>query len=176
MSKSKKLEYGISSENALKKLEKAINRLGGTDLEYGHAKMGSEYRATISFKVNGSQYKFEYSTEKAKYFKWGYARESDILNALIQGLSQLALMADRGVFDFTRIISGYKELPHIDLPPWAKFMGFQTIPMSFSVVQERYRDLLKGPMNNEKNPEGFMALRDAMRIAALYFGIKQSEE
>lgn len=175
MSSKGELRYTISTEDAMKKLEKAIQRLGGTNMEYGHSRMGSDYKATITFKVNGTLYKFDYSSEKAKYFKWKFSRDSDIMNALIQGLSQLALMADRGVFDFKRIISGYKELPHIELPSWAKFMGFEVMPLSFGAVQERFKELVKGPMNNETNPEGFLMLQDAMGMASVYFGLKRTE-
>ncbi len=172
--KTEKLHFTTSAEDAMKRLKKAIDRLGATDLQHGYSKQGDNYSVNISFKVKGVPYKFEYSTSVAKYYNQMPGKDSDILNALIYGLSQLAILSSRGVFDFTKLISGYKELPYIQLPSWASFMGFQVMPRSYSEVEARFRDLVKGPMNNEQNPGDFMALRDAMKVARQFFGMGDS--
>lgn len=172
--KSEKLHFTINAEDAIKRLKKAIDRLGATDLEHGYSKQGDNYSVNISFKIKGVPYKFTYSTTIAKYYNQLPGKDSDILNALIYGLSQLALLSSRGIFDFTKLIAGYKELPFIQLPSWASFMGFQLMPRSYSEVEARFKELVKGSMNNEQHPGDFIKLQDAMKVARQFFGVGES--
>lgn len=166
------ISFSTPLEKARKKLDVAMARLNATDLHYGHAGDSSgDYTVKISFKYKEQKYVFEYSRKRAEYYGYRYPQDKDVMIAVILAISDLAKIADRGVFDFGKLAEGFKELPLITVPSWAKFMGFQTQPRNIQEVRSRYNELVKGSMRPETNPEDFRELQKAWELAQQFFGV-----
>lgn len=167
---SKTIEYTTSTETAMKKLRNALSRLGAAEMDYGHTSGRNDSSAYIAFNFKGEKFKFEYSRSRAEYFGIKIPNYKDILIILINGIVDLTRLAERGVFDFGKLIEGHKALEFIEVPEFFKFMGFQTIPRNAMEVESRYRELARSSMNPEVNPEDFMKLQRARSLAIQYFG------
>lgn len=164
--------YKTDTQSAIRKLENAISRLEASDLDHGFSTSRSDASAWVSFQYKGRKYKFEYSRSKAEYFGLSIPQQKDILILLVNGIVDLARLADRGVFDFGQLIEGFKTLEFIEVPSWAQFMGFNSRPRSIIEVEARFKDLSKGAMNPNINSDDFMKLQEARKLAQQYFGVR----
>ena len=165
------ITFKQSTESAMKKLKLAMERLDVKDFDYGNASSRDDASAWVSFKYKGTTYKFEYSRSKALYYGKTVGKNADILIAIILAIGDLARIAERGIFDFGQLIQGFKSLEYIEVPKWASFMGFNTRPMNFAMVKDRFNDLVKGAMNPNTNADDYRQLQDYMKIAKQYFGV-----
>ena len=165
------LAFKTSTTSAIKKLENAITRLGATDFDHGSSTGRNDASAYVKFTYKGSIYKFEYSRSRAQYLGINIPQQKDIFIVLVNGIVDLARLAERGVFDFGQLIQGFKALEFIENPKWASFMGFNTRPMNFAMVKDRFNDLVKGAMNPNTNADDYRQLQDYMKIARQYFGV-----
>ena len=165
------LAFKTSTMSAIKKLENAITRLGATDFDHGTSTGKNDASAYVKFTYKGSAYKFEYSRSRAQYLGIIIPQQKDIFIVLVNGIVDLARLAERGVFDFGQLIQGFKSLEYIEVPKWASFMGFNTRPMNFAMVKDRFNDLVKGAMNPNTNADDYRQLQDYMKIARQYFGV-----
>lgn len=168
----KTIEYSTDTRGALKRLNNALTRLGGEDLNYGHTSGMNDSSAFIEFRYKGEKHRFEYSRSKAEYYGLRIPNQKDILVLLVNGIVDLTRVAERGVFDFGRLIKDYKALEFVEIPQWAGFMGFNTRPRNMMEVESRFRELVKGSMNPNTNREDFENLQKAYEMARQYFGVK----
>ena len=168
------LSFKTSTTSAIKKLENAITRLGATDFDHGTNTGKNDASAYVKFTYKGSIYKFEYSRSRALYYGVNIPQQKDIFIVLVNGMVDLARLAERGVFDFGQLIQGFKQLEFIETPAWAIFMGFNSRPLNFQQVKERFNTLVKGAMNPERNPDDYRQLQDYMQIAKQYFGVQEA--
>lgn len=166
-----KIVYSTSTAAAMKKLGNAISRLGATDFDYGVSQSKDDASAYVSFKYKTNTYRFEYSKARAAYFGVDIPQQKDVLIVLVNGIVDLARLADRGVFDFGQLIQGFKALEFIELPKWAVFMGFNTRPVNFQQVKERFNALVKGAMNPNTNRDDYQNLQESLKMAKQYFGV-----
>lgn len=170
----KKFRFTMNAELAMKKLERAISRLGATDMMQGTTKKNDgDIVFNLSFKYEGEPYKFSYSKNTAEYYGYAISKDSDIQNAVINAISQLAIIAERKIFDFRTVFAGFKALEFIELPSWAGFMGFKTVPRTYVTVESKFRELALGAMNPERNPDDFMKLTKALDVAKQFYGVKE---
>ena len=167
------LAFKTGTMSAIKKLENAITRLGATDFDHGTSTGKNDASAYVKFTYKGSIYRFEYSRSRAQYFGINIPQQKDIFIVLVNGIVDLARLAERGVFDFGQLIQGFKALEFIEIPKWAVFMGFNSRPLNFQQVKERFNTLVKGAMNPETNPDDYKQLQDFMKIAKQYFGMQE---
>ena len=168
------LAFKTSTMSAIKKLENAITRLGATDFDHGTSTGKNDASAYVKFTYQGSAYKFEYSRSRAQYLGINIPQQKDIFIVLVNGIVDLARLAERGVFDFGQLIQGFKALEFIENPKWAIFMGFNNRPLNFQQVKERFNTLVKGAMNPDANPDDYRQLQDYMKIAKQYFGVQEA--
>lgn len=164
--------YATDTKAAVKKLENAIARLGATDLDHGFASSRNDSSAWISFMYKGKKYRFDYSKSRAAYFGISIPQQKDVLVLLVNGIVDLARLASRGVFDFGQLIEGFKSLEFIEVPSWAQFMGFNSRPRNMMEVEQKFKELSKAAMNPNTNPDDFMKLQEARKLAQQYFGVR----
>ena len=169
------LTFKTDTSSAMRKLENAVKRLGATDFDHGTSTGMNDAAAYVKFAYKGHVYRFEYSRSRAQYFGISIPQQKDILIVLVNGIVDLARLAERGVFDFGQLIQGFRALEFIEVPKWAVFMGFNTRPLNFQQVKEKFNTLVKGAMNPETNPDDYRQLQDYMKIARQYFGVKHNE-
>ena len=168
------IQFKTTQAEAKKKLERAMERLGAIELDYGQTFGNNDSMAWVQFRYKGQIYRFEYSRTKAAYYNKSVPDEKDLMIAIIYAIQDLAKIAERGVFDFGLLIQGFKHLTFIELPSWAAFMGFTAMPISFEQVSARYKWLVKGSMSPEKNATDFHNLRTAYDVAKQFFGVKEA--
>ena len=168
------LSFKTDTSSAMKKLENAVKRLGAIDFDHGTSTGRNDASAYVKFSYKGNMYRFEYSRRRAQYFGISIPQQKDILIVLVNGIVDLARLAERGVFDFGQLIQGFRALEFIEVPKWAVFMGFNTRPLNFQQVREKFNSLVKGAMNPETNPDDYRQLQDYMKIARQYFGVNES--
>ena len=168
------LSFKTDTSSAMKKLENAVKRLGAIDFDHGTSTGRNDASAYVKFSYKGNVYRFEYSRSRAQYFGISIPQQKDILIVLVNGIVDLARLAERGVFDFGQLIQGFRALEFIEVPKWAVFMGFNTRPLNFQQVREKFNSLVKGAMNPETNPDDYRQLQDYMKIARQYFGVNES--
>ena len=169
----KTISYSTDTKLALRKLENAITRMGAGDVNYNYTNSRTDSTAWVEFTYKGSKYRFEYSRSKAEYFGINIPNAKDILIVLINGITDLARLAERGVFDFGQLVQGFKAIEFIEVPQFALFMRFQTVPRNFVEVKTRYNELVKGAMRPESNREDFEKLQQAYGLAKQYFGVTE---
>lgn len=166
------LAYKTDARTAIKHLQNAIARLEATEIHYDSIhSMNGNASAWISFKYKGQKYKFEYSQATASYLGISIPDPKDVFVALVNGIIDLARVADRGIFDFGQIIQGFKAIEYIETPWWATFMGFNSRPRNVTECEERYKQLVKGAMSPESNGEDFRKLQEVRGIYRKYFGV-----
>ena len=165
------IEFKTDTASAMKKLSNAVSRLGADDLDYGTSHTRDYATAYVKFSYKGNVYRFEYSKSRAAYFGINLPQQKDVMIVLINGIVDLARLAERGVFDFGQLIQGFRSLEYIEVPKWAVFMGFNTRPLNFGQVREKFNSLVKGAMNPERNPDDYRQLQEYMEIAKQYFGV-----
>ncbi len=167
-----RMTFKTDTATAVKKLANAVTRLGATDFDYGTTQSRDDSHAYVKFTYKGNSYRFEYSKSRAAYFGLDLPQTKDVMVVLVNGIVDLARLADRGVFDFGQLIQGFRALEFIEVPKWAVFMGFNTRPLNFQQVKERFNALVKGAMNPNTNPDDYSRLQDYMAVAKQYFGVQ----
>lgn len=166
----KTIAYKTSFQEALKKLRKALDKIEATGITYELSQNMHNPNAWVTFTYKGQRYKFDYSQMKANYYHLRIPDPKDVFVLLVYAVEDLIRVADRGVFDFGRVIANFKALEFIEIPEWAIFMGFNTRPRNMLEVREKYNFLVKNSMNPNTNKEDFQKLQQAMEIAKQYFG------
>ena len=169
----KTLVFATGTVDARKKLDKAIERLGAKALSVIEHRENGDFQVTVTFMYKDQKYEFHFSKSAAKYKGIEIKQDKDVFVAVAYGISQLALLAERGIFDFGQLVSGFKKLEFIETPAWAIFMGFNSRPRNYQECEERYKELVLGSMNPEKNPEDFRKLNDIRVIYRQYFKVIQ---
>lgn len=173
MPRQQTFNFRTTTSAAYVRLEKSLGRLGATDIKRGMSDDPDRgYKIWITFRYDNAPYKFEYSTLMATYKNYKVRADSEIFIALVNGISQLALLAERGIFSFGQEIAGFKQIEFIEVPQWAKFMGFNTVPRNVMEAEDRFKELVKGPMNPNTNPEDYQKLQQARIVYRQYFKVE----
>lgn len=167
----KRIMYKTDMPFALAKLEKAIIRLGATELLQGGAVENGDYVHRITFRYKDEPYKFVYSKGMAQAKGYSISANKDVAIANINAINDLAKIADRGIYDFGKMIQGFKALTLIEVPSWASFMGFNSMPRNIVEVRTRYNELVKDTMNPERNPTDFKLLQQHWESARKFFKV-----
>lgn len=172
MSRRSIIVYKTDIQSAIKSLHSAVDRLGATDVKYDIvSSISGNASAWVAFTYKGQKYKFEYSQSRAAYLGISIPESKDVFIALINGITDLARIAERGIFDFGQVIQGFKAIEYIETPWWATFMGFDSRPRNYQECEDRYKVLVKGAMSPEKNPEDFRKLQEVRQIYRKYYGV-----
>ena len=165
------IHYSSDQKTIIRKLERFLERLGGSNLDYDFNSSRTDYSAWVSFQYKDQRYRFELTNARLNYFRMTVNSSKDILGMLAFGISDLARLAERGIFDFGRLVESYKSLEFIEVPSWASFMRFDSRPRNMAEVEARYKELVKGAMRPETNREDFEKLQQAYDLAKQYFGV-----
>lgn len=168
----RKLSFATDVPTSLKKLRNAIEKLGAKLVDYNYTHSLKDSDAFIIFEYKGQKYHFKYSQSRAEYFGYKIPQSKDVFIALVNGILDLTRVAERGVFDFGQVVQGFKAIEFIEVPKWAEFMGFNTRPRNMMEVEDRFKELSKGSMNPNTNPDDFMKLQNARELARQYFKVE----
>lgn len=168
------IHFAMTTDQAIGKLKKSMERLGAELVDYDANASLRNPKAWVKIKYRGEAFEFEYSKLKADHYHKVVPDTKDYLVAVVKAIEDLTRIAERGIWDFGTLIQGFKALPHIELIPEATFMGLQTMPTDYYQVQQRYRELVKGPMNNEKHPDNFKRLNDVMTFWKQFFHVEDA--
>ena len=168
---SKTLVFATNTVDARRKLDKAVVRLGAKNLSVIEHRGNGDFQVTITFMYKDQKYEFRFSRSTAKYKGIEIGQDKDVFVAVAYGISQLALLAERGIFDFGQLVVGFKQLEFIETPAWAIFMGFNSRPRNYLECEGRFKELAKGAMSPDRNPDDFRKLNEIRAIYRQYFKV-----
>lgn len=131
-----KKKYSGSFSDYEKKLSTVMSRLGIEKYAYDWSRRD----CYVEFACNGRIFKFQHSLDSE------YAKEnritfvSDLFAQVVLTLEDLARASERGLYDFSQIISGLPSLPEsvAHLEPCFIAMGFSKRPSSEEEVKQYF--------------------------------------
>lgn len=154
------------------KLGRVMDRIQADEYRWDYSRSGAWVRWTL----NGQHYGLEQSVDKAAARKVSLYNGVDCLAQLILTLEDLARMAERGIYEMSTFMAGFKALP-APRPVAEPFMRLQFTepPTSVEAVRVRYRQLARVLHPDAGgDPRAFQQLVEAARQAeALILGGEQ---
>lgn len=131
-----KKKYTGSFPDYEKKLQTVMSRIGIEKYSYNW----SRRECFVEFVCNGRLFKFQHSLDSDYARKENITYVSDLFAQVVLTLEDLARASERGLYDFSEIISGLPSLPEnvAHLEPCFIAMGFSRRPESEEEVKQYF--------------------------------------
>lgn len=129
-------KYTGSFADYEKKLKTVMERIGIGKYNYDWNRTG----CFVEFLCKGRVFRFEHNLDSDYAKREKLIHVSDLFAQVVLTLEDLARASDRGLYDFSQIISGLPSLPEgvASLVPCFIAMGFSTMPQTKQDITNQY--------------------------------------